>query len=87
MSICAVPSLELDETVRNILPWLVICSALSEVIEERAHAWILLHPEGSTHTTVSVAGERWLIPHPTIDELLDIIDNARESLPLDEQSA
>lgn len=69
-----VPQVELDVTVRSVRPLLVICSAPSAVIEQLVHAWILLHPGEEAHSLVSVAGERRSIPHPTVNELVDIID-------------
>jgi len=77
-----VPAGELDAAVHRARPWLVICSALTVVVEECAPAWILLHPEHDRLTTVSVAGERRTMPHPTIDVLLRIIDEVLAVRPL-----
>ncbi len=77
----AVAPAELDATVLCLRPWLVICSAVSTVVEGLAHAWILIHAEGSRDATVSVGGERRTIPSPTIEELLRLVDEVWGDAP------
>src|SRR5689334_13408520 len=72
--VCSVAPADLDATVERLHPWLVICSAVSRVVEELAPAWIELNPDGSSHSVVSVSGERRVIPHPTFDELVGLVD-------------
>ena len=71
---------DLDAAVACLRPWLVICSALSSVVEELAPAWIMLNPDEEPATLVSVAGERRVIPHPTLDELVELVDAARQAM-------
>jgi hypothetical protein len=40
----------------------------------------MLNPDEDTHTVVSVAGERCVIPHPTLDELVGLVDAARKAI-------
>lgn len=72
---------ELEATVSCLRPWLVICSATSAVIEELAPAWVLLYPDERRHSVVSVAGARRTIPHPTIDELVRLVDTVWDAPP------
>ncbi|MDQ3542084.1 MAG: hypothetical protein M3440_15510 [Chloroflexota bacterium] len=76
MAVRAVPVADLDTSVVLLRPWLVICSAVTRVIEELAQAWILLYPEGRD-AVVCIGGNRRIIPDPTIDELLNVIDEAQ----------
>jgi hypothetical protein len=76
-----VPVAELDTSVTALRPWLVICSALSAVIQELACAWILIDADANRPTVVSVAGEQRIIPHPTVDELVQLVDEAWERSP------
>ena len=82
IAVCTVPATEVDAVVKSNHPWLVICSAPSTIIEECAPAWILLHPNEDAHTIVSTGSERCTIPHPTIAELLGIIDAVWAKMPL-----
>ena len=49
---------QLDSTVARVLPQLVVCSELSEVIETRSPAWIVLYPNGESRAELSVDGRR-----------------------------
>ncbi len=75
MAVFNVSPVDLDPLVRCLQPHLVICSALSADIERRAGAWILLHPDHEQTTIVGVHGERRVMPHPQLDELLHLIDD------------
>ncbi len=79
MAVRAVPVAYLDTNVVLLRPWLVICSAVTRVIEELAQAWILLYPE-SRDTVVCIGGNRRNIPDPTIDDLLAVIDDIRATV-------
>ena len=80
--VCTVPATEVDIAIHSGRPWLVICRALSTVIEECAPAWILLHPNEDTYSTVSTESGRCTIPHPMSPELLQIIAEVRAKMPL-----
>ena len=74
ISVRVVPAADLDATVACHRPWLVICSTMSAVVETSVPAWILLHPNETRDTIVSVRGERRTIPHPTVEELVQLVD-------------
>jgi hypothetical protein len=65
---------ELDAAVVRLAPHLVVCSALSEVVQTRPLAWILLYPDGANLAVVSIAGVQRTIPKVAFDDLLDAID-------------
>ena len=76
ISMRVVPAADLDATVACQRPWLLICSAVSPVVEASVPAWILLHPNENRETIVSVRGERRTVPHPTVEELVQLVDEA-----------
>ena len=67
---------ELDAAIARLAPHLVVCSALSEVVETRPLAWILLYPDGANLAVVSIAGVQRTIPMVAFDDLLDAVDEA-----------
>lgn len=75
MSVLNAPPIDLDAIVYRLQPLLVICSALSAAIENRAGAWILLHPDVHQQTIVGVQGARRSMPHPELGELVQLIDD------------
>jgi len=75
LAVLSTPPVDLDALVYRLQPLLVICSALSAAIENRAGAWILLHPDVHQQTIVGVQGGRRSIPHPELVELVYLIDD------------
>ena len=65
---------ELDAGVVRLAPHLVVCSTLSEVVQTRPLAWILLYPDGANLAVVSIAGVQRVIPKVTFEDLLVTID-------------
>ena len=65
---------DLDAEVIRRAPNLVVCSALSEVVETRAPAWVVLYPEGRAAVCASVAGERTDAADIGLGELVALID-------------
>ena len=65
---------DLDGAVVQHGPQLVLCSRLSEVVETRCLAWVLLYPHGEARVVISIAGRRHSIPDPGVDGLLDVVD-------------
>lgn len=66
----------LDRAVLERAPALVVCSALSEVIETRPRTWVVLYPGGEDRAILSVAGVRRAIAGIELDDLLATIDQA-----------
>jgi hypothetical protein len=65
---------ELDGAVVQRGPQLVLCSRLSEVVETRCLAWVLLYPQGEARVVISVAGRRHTVPDRGLDGLLRVVD-------------
>ena len=66
----------LDGEVLRRRPHLVVCSELSEVVQTRAPAWVLIYPVGANVAVVSIAGRRTTIPRVRFDDLLAVVDRA-----------
>ncbi|MDP9375750.1 MAG: hypothetical protein M3Q65_25530 [Chloroflexota bacterium] len=64
----------LDGEVVCRAPHLVICSALSEIVQTRAHAWVLLYPGGTAQVVTSLAGRRATTADITLEDLLALVD-------------
>ena len=75
----------LDGAVVQCRPQIVLCSRLSEVVETRCLAWVLLYPHGEARVVISVAGRRHTVPDPGLDGLLRVVDQtaflARDDTP------
>jgi hypothetical protein len=65
---------DLDGAVVQRGPQLVLCSRLSEVVETRCLAWVLLYPRGEARVVISVAGRRHTVPDPGVNGLLRVVD-------------
>ena len=74
---------DLDGAVVQRGPQLVLCSRLSEVVETRCLAWVLLYPCGEARVVISVAGRRHTVPDPGVNGLLRVVDQT-ERLARDE---
>lgn len=66
----------LDEEVLRMAPHLVVCSRVSNIIEERAPVWIELYPGHSSGAVVQIADERTAIPEMDFETLLSTVDRA-----------
>ncbi len=65
---------DLDTEVMRLTPDLVFCSGLSEVVETRSPAWVVLYPGGQTQVEMSVAGARTRTADLELRDLISIID-------------
>ncbi len=70
-----------DAAVVSLYPVFVVCSALTEVIETRVPAWVLLYPDGARLAVSSVAGERTQTSNLDFDALLTLADRAEYPAP------
>ena len=77
----SVPHGELDAMTRELRPLLVICSRVTTAIADGASAWIALYPDDRDEAIVGIGGERRTIPHASVLELLDVLDEAGPLLP------
>lgn len=64
----------LDCMVVHLEPHLVVCNQLTDTIENRGCASILLYPDGQSHAVVSVAGQRRRVDAIELGDLLSVID-------------
>lgn len=71
-----------DVAVVTLRPAFVVCSTLTEVIETRVPAWILLYPNGARKIISSVAGERIQTADLDLDALLTLTDQAERLRPV-----
>ncbi len=64
----------LDDEVLRGMPQLVICSELSEIVQTRVCAWVLLYPSGAARVVTSVAGQRATTTDIAFEEMLALVD-------------
>ena len=74
--VLAVEPETLDAEVVRRRPDLAVCSRLSEVVETRVPAWVLLYPEGANLAVVSVRGERATSGGLGLADLATLVDRA-----------
>jgi hypothetical protein len=67
---------DLNREFSRLLPQLVVCSRLTELVERNAAAWIELYPDGSSHTLVALGDKRATFADMDFDTLLAILDIA-----------
>lgn len=65
---------ELEQHVLRLKPELVLCSSLTAAAHAIPLAWVLLYPNGSSHSVFSVAGHRTVVRAPVFADLLAVID-------------
>jgi hypothetical protein len=65
---------ELEATVCEYSPRLVLCSRLTEAVERCSGAWILLYPDRENRAVISVAGCRAVVADIEFPWLLSVID-------------
>lgn len=64
---------DLDRTILQLAPHLVVCSSITRTVENSG-AWIELYPRGSPHATVGIDGKQSVLPETNLTDLLAIID-------------
>jgi hypothetical protein len=67
---------ELDQATFLHEPRLIVCSELTDTVEHRPIAWVLLYPEGASWSVLSLAGKRIRVTHIDLGQLLSLIDQA-----------
>ena len=81
LEVQAVEPEELDRIVGRDLPHLVVCSRLSEVVETRAPAWVVLYPDGEARAVISVAGRQTTLAGIGFARILRLIDETTQDTP------
>lgn len=64
----------LDHEVSRLEPQLVVCSALTDTVQQQPLSWIMLYPEGKTEAVISIAGKTTTVGDLEFDRLLALID-------------
>ena len=72
----------LDGEVLRRRPQLVVCSELSEVVQTRAFAWVLIYPAGANLAVVSIGGRQSTIPRVGFGDVLAAVDRAVALAPV-----
>lgn len=72
-----VPADDLDTCTAYLAPDLVICSRVSEVVEMRVRAWILLYPDLERRVEVTIDGTRTCYEDLELDGILEVIRGER----------
>ncbi len=67
---------ELDAAVLRHHPVLVICDAVTPVVETHAPVWVLLYPEGARLVVTSVFGALTYAADLTLEGLAALVDRA-----------
>ncbi len=66
---------DLDREVERLAPDLVVCSRLSERVEDRVPNWVELYPGCGSRSVVSQRGERSTFEEIELSDLLSIVDS------------
>ena len=66
---------DLDREVERLAPDLVVCSRLSERVEDRVPNWVELYPGFGSRSVVSLRGERSTFEEIELSDLLSIVDS------------
>ena len=69
---------DLDREVERLAPDLVVCSRLSERVEDRVPNWVELYPGCGSRSVVSLRGERSTFEEIELSDLLSIVDNTAQ---------
>lgn len=70
----------LDRAITDRRPTLVVCSALTGVIERLAPSWVLLYPDGARLAVSSIDGTRTTAADLDLDSLLALTDQMESAL-------
>jgi hypothetical protein len=65
---------DLDQEFSRLLPQLVVCSRLTELVQRNATAWIELYPDGASHTVVALGDKQTTLTAMDFNTLLAILD-------------
>ena len=66
---------ELDDAILRLQPDFVVCSRVSEVVETRSAAWVLLYPDGQRLVITNVGGHRTETTDLDLEGLLSTVEH------------
>lgn len=69
---------DLDGAVLRLAPHLILCSQVTEAIENSASAWIELYPDGASQATFGLNQRRNTLPAASLEDLLAILDGLEQ---------
>ncbi len=72
-----IPIEALQEELERFDPQMVICNGHEDVEGGGRHAWIELSLDPTAPTKISIGGRHLELTNPTVEELLEIIDEVR----------
>jgi hypothetical protein len=67
---------DLEREVNRLAPDLVVCSRLSEAVEERVLSWVELYPGHGSKSRIGVGPERTTVEEIELPELLSVVERA-----------
>lgn len=68
---------DLDRKVGRLSPGIVVCSNVTALVRKSVPIWVELYPECAPESTVSVRGRRREVQSIELQELLDLVDQAK----------
>ena len=74
---------DLDASVLEYAPDLVVCSRVTRLVEDRVPNWVELYPGHGARSFASIEGERSEYPEIQLTDMLAIVDRATRMAQLD----
>lgn len=71
---------ELDDSISNSRPDMVICSVATETVKRNVPVWVELYPEFSPQSVISVKGETSKVDEIQLADLLSVVDRTEQLL-------
>ena len=68
----------LDGEIARLDPHLVVCSRLTEAVQARPLAWVMLYPDGEPWAVMSIAGQHMLVTGIEFQALLAVLDHTAQ---------
>lgn len=68
--------LYLDHEVRRLLPNVVICSNVTNLVKDRILHWIELYPDCESKVTISSFGKQRVLEDIPLSDILSLVDEA-----------
>ncbi len=64
----------LDHEVRRLLPNVVICSEVTDLVKDRILHWIELYPNYEPRVTISSGGRQRVVEDISLSEIVSLVD-------------
>jgi len=76
LTVLLVDPADLDDTVAQMRPQLVICSELTDSVRKHAIASLVLDPQSTNRAVLTVDGQQQVLLNPRLTDLLAAVDAA-----------